>query len=348
MRFFCLLILGWQYLKLKKITYERRRKTIVHYLIMNLYYKFLLVWNSKLRQKSKNKKPSVFVRPNDSDWVLSKISGAVYKGIKQAGGVVGTSNKKTCDGYTFYEHYLPYAFDLARGLVNPNSGIIWFTHLRQHSCSPQEIVHALNRSALVLFQCQSDYDTLEKLGFYGKSAVLNGGVDPIWKTLQLKESAKCDFDLLISSRMYERKNPRAYQQLIENAPNLRFLIIGKGWDMFSKYSNVEVKDISYDEYPYYYSRCKSLLSLSIVEGGPLCILEALACGLPVIMSRTGYYKEFGKIGSVSVVDASSFQQINNLKSIVERLQSYRNQKLDIDTWDEFGTKFAKKIEDIVN
>ncbi|WRQ44948.1 glycosyltransferase family 4 protein [Rhodobacterales bacterium FZCC0083] len=339
---------SWNYLKLKKIPYEKRRRSLIHYYLMNLNYKILFLlprkkYNSKIPITNK-----VFFKHDEGDWVLSKISGAVYEGIKQAGGVVDTSNKKPCDGYTFYEHYLPYSFDLARGLVKPNSGIIWFTHLRQHSCSPQEIVHALNKSALVVFQCQSDYDTLTELGFCGKSAVLNGGVDPVWKTLQLKESAKCDFDLLISSRMYERKNPRAYRKLIESAPNLKFLFIGKGWDIFSEYSNVEVKDISYDEYPSYYARCKSLLSLSIVEGGPLCILEALACGLPVIMSETGYYKELSRSGLAYLDTNFHLRSEKEIKQIILSLQTNRDEREFTTTWTEFGRKFASIINKCIN
>ena len=347
MNYFCLLILGWKYLKLKKIPYERRRKSVVHTLIMNLYYKYLLIWKRNSRQRTENKNPNVSFRQNEGDWVLSKISNAVSNGLKASEGVNVTNIEERIDGYVFYEHYLPYAFDLARGDVNKHEAIIWFTHLRQHSCSPLQIVRALNQSTLVVFQCKADADTLKQFGFRGRYTILNGGVDPKWKTIDLDESKNCKYDILISARYYERKNPTAYRKLIERNPDLNFLILGSGWNSFNIYKNVTIVNAPYSDYFAYYAQSKCLLSLSYVEGGPLCILEALACGLPIIMSRTGYFKEFCQVESVQLVDNFQINEELDIKNIIKNLEQHRRLKVEIDTWTKFGNKFAAEIQKVI-
>ena len=62
----------------------------------------------------------------------------------------------------------------------------------------------------------------------------------------------------------------------------RFLLIGKGWEKYSLYEalidlgNIEYFSPKYQEYPYY-SKMNVFLSTSTIEGGPIPLIEAMAC-----------------------------------------------------------------------
>lgn len=104
-------------------------------------------------------------------------------------------------------------------------------------------------------------------------------------------------DVIFVSNFYERKNPELILQVIRNCPDLQFSILGKGWETWSKFSelcalnNFQYKTFSYKEYPWILSSHRVFCSLSNLEGGPVPLIESLAAGLKVVATDTGHIRD---------------------------------------------------------
>jgi len=74
----------------------------------------------------------------------------------------------------------------------------------------------------------------------------------------------------------------------------RFLFVGGGWEkiyrlFLDKGVDVEwIQSENYELYSSYYDRIDFLLIPSMWEGGPMCIVEALSKGIPIISSDVGW------------------------------------------------------------
>lgn len=65
-------------------------------------------------------------------------------------------------------------------------------------------------------------------------------------------------------------------------------IMGEGWGTFNDVAHVELVRFDLRRLPYFYSTLDYLLCTSTLEGGPVPMLEGLACGIQMVMPRIGY------------------------------------------------------------
>jgi glycosyltransferase involved in cell wall biosynthesis len=100
--------------------------------------------------------------------------------------------------------------------------------------------------------------------------------------------------VLVVSAFASRKNPYLLFDVISQSPDFNFLLIGKGWDKFERFhelailSNFNYETYNFESYVEKVNSCNIFLSLSLQEGGPLPLLEAMACGLVPIATPVGY------------------------------------------------------------
>ena len=103
--------------------------------------------------------------------------------------------------------------------------------------------------------------------------------------------------VLISGFFKYRKNPDLYSEVIQSLPETNFIIHGKYLSEFpagllEKNPNVTWIDFKYSNHPLLVRNSSLYLSLSRIEGGPIGILEALASGVPVVATDTGFASEY--------------------------------------------------------
>ena len=154
---------------------------------------------------------------------------------------------------------------------------------------------------------------------------------------------------LIVGKYSERKNGETIKKIILNNPNIEFKIHGDGWNKF--FNNIVLPNLRI--YPFKKSKnakliseAGCLLSISEMEGGPITVLEALSCRIPVIGSKTGFIPEIikGDTGMI-VSNHLDFKEISKcLRKILDNPDTYRGYKvLNFDmTFTRFGNQIFGK------
>jgi len=144
-----------------------------------------------------------------------------------------------------------------------------------------------------------------------KSTIIFNGIDiEKFKPMgELKEKGSFP-NILVSHRMlpYKRAQqiPKIISELIEEYPNLKVHVVGKGVknplyfneDSLKRFKK-EVKSRGLEKYfefygytepqhlPEIYNKCDFMLNLSYADPCPNVVIEAMACGLPVIAPNSG-------------------------------------------------------------
>ena len=102
------------------------------------------------------------------------------------------------------------------------------------------------------------------------------------------------------------------------SPNLT----GREWGRFV-YHGIEAIDKAEDNYAGLYSSIDYLLVPSLYEGGPMALLEALSCGIPVIAAEVGWVGDFAREAAVGDLTTFVPGDVEALKAILTGLVAPR-------------------------
>lgn len=112
---------------------------------------------------------------------------------------------------------------------------------------------------------------------------------------------------------------------------------GEGWPLASTYYSPE-------DLPAFYNSIDYLLVPSRYEGGPMSVIEALACGREVIASDVGWISKFPHIRFRNG-DANSLRKV--LLSLVNKRERLR-QSVQAYTWESWAEKHDKLFRILVS
>ena len=141
---------------------------------------------------------------------------------------------------------------------------------------------------------------LSSLGFLpGRVISFPVGVDDniFFKIQDFKQR---EYDFLFSipyeidnkgSHYWLRKSTPVLVEVIRNlaSKGYKIMLLGDNWE-YSKFINIKnitINSPSYTKKNYFINQCKCFINLSILEGGPVTILEALASGCLCISKNCG-------------------------------------------------------------
>ena len=170
-------------------------------------------------------------------------------------------------------------------------------------------VRNLKKAAFLIVDSQNTKKDLVKLlgGSAAKIRVIYLGVDPIFRPLPPKEVGGRGFTIMHLGHNEPYKNIEGILQalaILRDVFKLNFTFIKLGKD-FEPHQKEEIKRLKLDscivylgyrnlrELPYFYNAADLLLLPSLYEGFGFPILEALACGTPVVSSLVGSLPEVG-------------------------------------------------------
>ena len=199
----------------------------------------------------------------------------------------------------------------------------------------------LNRTDLVLAQSTHSKNQLIKWGVKEtKIALYRYWVDPEKFNNKLsKLSSK--FKVIFVSRLIPKKGTRIVVKLAQKIPNIEFIIIGSGpeaeYISRQKLPNINfLGKINNKDLINYYSTANVFIQPALYqEGFTRTIMEAVACGLPVIASNIGTIPEIVD-NSVSILVKPT---VANFKSAIIKLS--KDKKL-FDQLKNNCSKYTKK------
>lgn len=200
-----------------------------------------------------------------------------------------------------------------------------------------------------------------KLGPVPIDVIYNGVDTKLFNTNLERSFKKGDPQLLFVGKLYHHKNVvsliRSIPRIKEKFPSVHLQIVGDGNEFNNlkkeiKQKNLEnnvelVGSLSSDELRFRYSSCDAYLSSSQKEAFALSILEAMACGKPVLLSNIEAHKEIITASNAGLV----FNDIVEIKDKLSKL--YDNHHTFSTAARDFAQKhdwsiIAKKFEQIYN
>lgn len=235
----------------------------------------------------------LFVTPRESKgWILDAICREV--GSRQPGPwqvVYNPSRLPDADKY-FFSHYWNYLYHLKKNPhIKRRNTLVWYTHPREIPFSIQEQVEGYNLSTCVVFSCSEYRDLWISRGVReDRTAVVLGGAD----SLLFRGHARGKGHVGLSSSFYERKSPDTVLDLVRAMPERRFTLVGRQWDQYRRFAelkalrNFRYVEAKYKDYPRHYAKFDVFLSLAMLEGGPIPLLEAMMENAVPVASRTGF------------------------------------------------------------
>ena len=192
----------------------------------------------------------------------------------------------------FFIHHRTFLLVDAKRNLKQSRNRIWLTHFDDLTDLNQLF---LRRNYIDRLFVQNSYilELLLTKGFERSKISLQPGAIDRFKFFPSPVVDRGNNYLLITGDCKPRKNPLFIQWLIRNFPDLNFIIHGNGWKEFEDGSlrllpNLTIFEFDFGRQDEFLRNAIGLLILSTLEGGPVSLLESLACGTPVISTDVGF------------------------------------------------------------
>jgi glycosyltransferase involved in cell wall biosynthesis len=205
---------------------------------------------------------------------------------------------------------------------------LWFTH--QEGLYTENQIYAINYCDFIFVHSLKQKSALEDIS-NSKIICTLGAV----KTQNFNPRAVSGERIVWVGTTAERKNPNSIIDLAVKNPQLDFRILGKGWIGTEYYSaiknlqNVEYTEIKSALSSRDFDGCDVYLCTSVVEGGPMPLLETIAAGLHPITTDVGFARDvfhFYEIPEMFIYD--------DAKSITNLILEVRTNKWKYFTYDK--------------
>lgn len=271
----------------------------LYFLVFHKWKYIVPILLCKLQKKRNIKviKKVVYVaREKDKDWIF----GAKVRRLSRYSSLKAEAyyhNKlrhlPNADGYYYiYQNYFCRCLRSTPGIVHKKN-VVMFTHPTwSRKYSKTHVVWGLNKADYVI--C---------LNTKIKAYLIDIGVKPsILKVIHIGTSSKFFYShergaggVGFCSAFHLRKNPDLVLDLIKNMPDKTFYLIGRNWEKYDRFNELSIlpnfiyyNNESYDAYPDLYSKMDVFVSPSLLEGGPVPVLEAMMSNCVPVASKTGF------------------------------------------------------------
>jgi len=227
-----------------------------------------------------------------------------------------------------------YLFDKA---LKVELNIGWFTH--PHNGTFKSIPSNVFKLDFIVHQARRYYDMFLEHGF--PASKMSHLIAPVELDLfPLKKIC-----LGFSGRMGALKGHQVLKELISryDLSNFKFKWIGPNLEEFHLLCleyNIESKlvKIPYEQYSSEYEEFDYLLVPSLAEGGPMCILEAQAKGIPVISADVGIAPE---VNVDYIFEPGNVTELYQILKQIENERLARRKIASKFTWQDFTFKLGQ-------
>jgi len=320
------------------------------YLIAILHSKFL-----KKNKKSVFTSITYVAREADKDWIF----GAKARRLAKFSGLNSNTyfhnrlrDLPDSDGYFFVFHQYFYRAIRHNPKILNRKNIVMFTHPNwTFSFSESHVIWCLNKADKVICLNSKVQRELIAAGLDAKkTSLIHIASDPDFFYKHERKTGDVGF----CSAFGERKNPDLVYQLVKNMPERKFHLIGRYWENYERYDEMKnmanftyYNNKSYDTYPNLYSKIDIFISPSVLEGGPVPVLEAMLSNCFPIASKTGFCPDVisdGKNGFLFDIDAEYSEVIKLIKLADSKTIDVRQTALEY-SWKNCSQKIDKLFQE---
>ena len=320
------------------------------YLIAILHSKFL-----KKNKKSVFTSITYVAREADKDWIF----GAKVRRLAKFSDLNSNTyfhnrlrDLPDSDGYFFVFHQYFYRAIRHNPKILNRKNIVMFTHPNwTFSFSESHVIWCLNKADKVICLNSKVQRELIAAGLDAKkTSLIHIASDPDFFYKHERKTGDVGF----CSAFGERKNPDLVYQLVKNMPERKFHLIGRYWENYERYDEMKnmanftyYNNKSYDTYPNLYSKIDIFISPSILEGGPVPVLEAMLSNCFPIASKTGFCPDVisdGKNGFLFDIDAEYSEVIKLIKLADSKTIDVRQTALEY-SWKNCSQKIDKLFQE---
>jgi len=320
------------------------------YLIAILHSKFL-----KKNKKSVFTSITYVAREADKDWIF----GAKVRRLAKFSDLNSNTyfhnrlrDLPDSDGYFFVFHQYFYRAIRHNPKILNRKNIVMFTHPNwTFSFSESHVIWCLNKADKVICLNSKVQRELIAAGLDAKkTSLIHIASDPDFFYKHERKTGDVGF----CSAFGERKNPDLVYQLVKNMPERKFHLIGRYWENYERYDEMKnmanftyYNNKSYDTYPDLYSKIDIFISPSVLEGGPVPVLEAMLSNCFPIASKTGFCPDVisdGKNGFLFDIDAEYSEVIKLIKLADSKTIDVRQTALEY-SWKNCSQKIDKLFQE---
>ncbi len=308
-------------------------------------------------EKTEPKSLTVLVVPNFLNWATGTIALKLEACPSQV-------HMRVCPYGAFLELRKRHGSELYRSVdvlhfMVPHFGLRHGSEAREHTTVVTSINHVESASSIacepdsdmIMTLCDQQRDEICKLGVSPeKISIVRVAVDsdqfsPARTADRVKIRNSLGFDqqdfvvgfcAMRTSDSSDRKGvgmlQRAMTLAIESIPNVAFLIVGPGWDDVTRATSrmgAKVVHIPYTELHQeladLYRAMDSFWVTATIEGGPMPLLEAMACGVVPVSTRVGIGAEILRDReNCLLVDFDDFQGTVDATATLQQNSQFRD------------------------
>ncbi len=326
----------------------------LYFMVFHKWKYIIAILKSKLKKKTIQRivnKVVYVAREKDKDWIF----GAKIRRLSRHSSLNTTTyydnklrNIPDADGYYYiYQNYFCRCIRSTPSILNKKN-VVMFTHPSwSKKYSKKHVVWCLNKADYVI--C---------LNSTIKVYLISIGVKPdILKVIHIGTSSSFFYrhergvgGIGFCSNFGARKNPDLIFDLIKNMPNKTFYLIGRNWENYNRFSelltfsNFIYYNEPYESYPDLYNKIDVFVSPSILEGGPVPVLEAMMSNCVPVASKTGFCPDVITHGENGFL----FDIHSDYQTVIQLIEKAFLLKTDIrktvleHTWENC----SKKIDDL--
>tara|TARA_R110002049_G_scaffold309282_1_gene520050 strand:+ start:33295 stop:34317 length:1023 start_codon:yes stop_codon:yes gene_type:complete len=261
------------------------------------------------------KNVTFLAREKDKDWIFgAKVRRLSWFSSLDADTYFNDKlrNLPESDGYFYiYQNYFCRCIRSTPSILRKKN-IVMFTHPNwTKKYSKTHVVWCLNKSDYIICLNSSI-----------KNYLIEIGVKPeLLKVLHIGTSSSFFYEhergtggVGFCSIYGPRKNADLIFDIVKNMPNRQFYLIGREWEQYEKFNELNVlqnftyyDNMAYESYPDLYSKIDVFVSPSLLEGGPVPVLEAMMSNCVPVASNTGFCVDLinhGKNGFIFDIQAT--------------------------------------------
>ncbi|WP_170112684.1 glycosyltransferase family 4 protein [Sphingomonas fennica] len=216
-------------------------------------------------------RPRVHIKIADNGWILEKCAREISSRCK------GITYGLEDDPRAYIQYYMNYS--ARRQRVSPIE-LAFFTHSEREEAARQRYFDVASEVDHRVCMSRRYEHELVQAGF-GDITTISPGVDLDHFVPKVRIG-------VVGRTYHTGRKGEALVAAVMDVPGIEWRFTGRGWPGPS----VHVPD---GDMANFYNDLDYVLVPALYEGGPMCVLEALACGIPVIASDVGWMEDFPHI-----------------------------------------------------